>query len=81
MSIPLKIYTGQHEPKQKPRPLLWLEPETGKTVAVKEDGKYITALWNHNNRYAYAKLAFDAEGYDTSWAIWDENGAFAGWAE
>ena len=81
MSIPLKIYTGQTEPAQKPRPQIRLDPAMGRTIAVNELGEFQANLWDYERCFGHAEEKLAELGYDTSWAIWDENGAFAGWAE
>jgi len=68
-----KIYTPT-ENKQKPMPLLTITEKMG-VIAVDENGELL-AMITSGACCKWAKENLEEQGYDTSRAKWDDDGAF-----
>lgn len=84
MKLPIDVFnTDLMRQNNKPRPMLSLDPQTCETIAVDFKGQFICGLWGPVSdgvaAYHGSKEKLVEQGWDTTWAKWDDKGRFAGW--
>ena len=74
MTMP-KMYIEEEKKESKPMPLLKIT-EDMQILAVDYGGQPIALITNNLGYARNAKQSIKADGYDTSWAEWDDEGRF-----